>query len=342
MTGYTFEGSWGYVEHEWTATAGTFIFEPAGETHTLVVRPEAVDVGPAWQGAHAAGALDSDLIGLPSSRPTVLVLRLFQPHTTIYEYEYMALSPEQIAQFHRDGHLVVSQLLDADAVNALRKRTEDIAAGRTAFPSASIEFEPDARNQAPHINNLRKLNECARHDEVFLRHAKHPAILGVVADLLGEDIKLFGDQLFLKPPGGIEKTYHQDSPYFPIEPMSLVSSWVALDDATIDNGCLWVVPGSHQAGALAHSEVWMVGDRQDMCVPDSAFDRSAERPVLMKAGDVSFHHSLLLHRSGPNLTQQRRRGMATHYMSARSRWTDPHKPQPDYLLLQGREYPGCV
>ena len=86
----------------------------------------------------------------------------------------------------------------------------------------------------------------------------------------------------------------------------------------------------------------MVGDRQDQKVPDAEIDLDREKPILLKAGDCSFHHSLLLHRSGPNQTDTRRRGLATHYMSARSRWTGAPEDQPDYPLLKGRAYPDCV
>jgi phytanoyl-CoA hydroxylase len=254
----------------------------------------------------------------------------------------MKLSQEQIAQFHEKGYIVVEDLLSVDQVEVLRQRVADIAEGRTNYPEECIEYEPGANDQVPPIDRLRKLNSCAQHDQVFLDHAHHTAILDVAESLLGPDLKLYGDQMFLKPPGGMEKTYHQDSPYFTIEPMDLVSSWVAMDDVTVENGCLWVVPGSHKGGALDHSEVWMVGERQDMTIRETAFDRSVEEPIVMKAGSCSFHHSLLLHRSGPNKTPHRRRGLATHYMSAQSRWTGALEDKPDYLLLRGREYSGCV
>ncbi len=254
----------------------------------------------------------------------------------------MKLSTDQVAQFREKGYIVVEDLLSGDEVGLLRQRVADIAAGRTDFPVEKIEYEPGISAQTPPIDRLRKLNECARQDQVFLNHARHPAILDVAESLLGPDLKLFGDQMFLKPPGGMEKTYHQDSLYFKIEPMALVSSWVAMDDVTLENGCLWVVPGSHKSGPLDHSEVWMVGERRDMTIPETAFDRGSEEPIVMKAGSCSFHHSLLLHRSGANETTQRRRGLATHYMSARSRWTGAPQDKPDYLLLRGHEYEGCV
>jgi ectoine hydroxylase-related dioxygenase (phytanoyl-CoA dioxygenase family) len=254
----------------------------------------------------------------------------------------MKLNEDQISQFHRDGYILVEGLLSESEVEALRQRVEDIATGTKDFPEERLEYEPGAEKNERRMESLRKINQGAGCDEVLSAHSRHPAILDVIESLLGPDIKRFGDQLFVKPPGGVEKPYHQDSPYFKIEPMALVSSWVALDDVTLENGCLYFVPGSHVDGALAHSEDWEVGDRRDMKIPDSAIELAKETPITMKAGDVSFHHSLLLHRSGPNKTQQFRRGYATHYMSCRSRWTGEPDKKPDYLLLRGAEYEGCV
>ena len=158
---------------------------------------------------------------------------------------------------------------------------------------------------------IRKINRCAECDEVFLALATNSRILDIVESLIGPDIKLFGSQCFMKPPGGIEKPYHQDSAYFSIEPRDLVTCWTALDDATIANGCLWVIPGSHRIGLLDHDQPWNVGDRVDMQVRDEQIDYSREVPNELKAGNCSFHHSMLLHRSGPNKTQtsRTRRGL---------------------------------
>ncbi len=258
----------------------------------------------------------------------------------------MRLTSEQVSRFEEDGVLVVEDMISAEEVTELRQRTKEIACGRVDFPLDKIEFEPGAEKLGREIRNLRKINHPSGSDGFFLDHARKPALLTAVTSLLGPDIKLYGDQLFVKPPGGIEKTYHQDSPYFKIEPMALVTAWIALDDVTLDNGCMWVIPGSQRNGALDHSEPWRVGDRLDMRIPDSAIAKTAavngERPITMRAGGCSFHHSLILHRSGPNRTPHFRRGMATHYMTARSRWTGVPEDKPDYPLLMGREYPGCV
>jgi ectoine hydroxylase-related dioxygenase (phytanoyl-CoA dioxygenase family) len=145
----------------------------------------------------------------------------------------------------------------------------------------------------------------------------------------------------MKQPGGIVKPYHQDSYYFTIEPMELVTCWTALDDVTLENGCMWVIPGSHRKGIIDHED-WFIGDRPDKQIPEEAIERERETAIVMSAGSASFHHSVLLHRSAANRSDRPRRGLAVHYMSARSKWTHPELPKPDYMLLRGREFPECV
>lgn len=247
-----------------------------------------------------------------------------------------------VTPYQRNGFVTVSGLLTSEALATIRQRMDDIASGRTAaFPPELIEFEPAADGTSDQ-SAVRKINQCAERDEVFMAHAANSRILDIVAALIGPDIKLFGSQCFMKPPGGIEKPYHQDSAYFTIEPHELVTCWTALDDATIDNGCLWVIPGSHLGGLLDHDQPWRVGTRVDMQVRDEQIDYTREVPNELQAGSCSFHHSMLLHRSGPNKTRSPRRGLAVHYMSSRSRWTHPTQPTPRYVLLRGQEYAGCV
>jgi ectoine hydroxylase-related dioxygenase (phytanoyl-CoA dioxygenase family) len=245
------------------------------------------------------------------------------------------------AQYERDGYCVVPDLVPAARVAAIKARLTEIADGRASFPEAKIEYEPGAEHERS-LATLRKINNPSRHDAFFLEHARSPELLAVVEQLLGPDIKLFSDQVFMKPPGGVEKTFHQDSAYFHIEPTALVTAWLAIDDVTLENGCLWVIPGSHRGGIHDHSEKWQVGDRVDMKVPEKLIDRGREVALTMSAGSCSFHHSVLLHRSGPNRTTSARRGMATHYMSARSLWSGSPDEQPEYELLRGREYAGAV
>ena len=241
-------------------------------------------------------------------------------------------------RYEEEGYLVVEDLLTEQEPQQLHQRTIAIAEGRVDFPPENIELEPGADQR--NAKTVRKINGCAENDPVFLAHAENERILDLVETLIGPDVKLFGSQTFMKPPGGVEKPYHQDSAYFSIEPMALVTCWAALDDVTLENGCMWVVPGSQYLGVLDHSESWQIGDRMDKRVPESAFAQFKEVPIAMEAGSCSFHHSLILHKSNANQTRHSRRGCAVHYMSAKSRWTHPSLPKPDYKLLRGREYPG--
>ena len=238
--------------------------------------------------------------------------------------------------YRQSGFLICENLLSAEETQVLRDRTRDVAEGKVSFPENDIELEPGVSTR--NLETLRKLNRCAANDPVFLAHAKNARILDIVEQLIGPDIKLYDSQCFMKPPGGVEKPYHQDSAYFNIAPMDLVTCWTALDDVTTENGCMWVIPGSHRDGLVEHAD-WFVGDRKDKQVPQQLLELSKESPIVMPAGSCSFHHSLLLHKSAANRSVNPRRGLAVHYVSAKSRWT---KPAPKLALLRGREYSGCV
>jgi phytanoyl-CoA hydroxylase len=245
-------------------------------------------------------------------------------------------------EYVRDGFAIVEDMLTPDELAELSERITEVAEGRAAgFPEKDIEYEP-GRNATRSVYSIRKINRCAENDSVFMKHAGNSKVLDAVETLIGPDIKLFGSQFFMKPPGGIEKPYHQDSAYFTIEPLSLVTCWIAVDNVTLDNGCMWVIPGSHLSGIIDHSQEWDVGGRKDMQVPDEKIDLTREVPIPLRAGSCSFHHSVLLHRTGRNETNTSRRGLAIHYMSSRSRWTHPTIPKPSYALLRGKEYPDCV
>ena len=126
---------------------------------------------------------------------------------------------------------------------------------------------------------------------------------------------MYGDQLFMKSPvTGTAQPWHQDSASWrDIFPMDLVTAWTAIDDATLDNGCLRFVPGTHRWGMLS-------GQRLSHFIDDLETERWPAVPVPVRAGGISFHHSLTLHTS-KNTSPTRRRAYAIHYMRASS-WKD--------------------
>lgn len=254
----------------------------------------------------------------------------------------MKLSAQQVEQFWQDGVLIVENLLNEQDVATLRARAEWVATGQaTHIAQDRLQVEPSVTAGAMGADNyadsLRKMSHLAFCDAVFAEHACNPKILDVIESLLGSDLKLYQDQLFMKPPRiGSRQRYHQDAPLgFYIDPPSMVTCWAALDDATIENGCLWMLPGTHQFGVIEKTK-WEEYEQLSL-----AGELPAERPIELKAGSCSFHHGLILHCSRLNMSDKRRRGYATHYVSAHCRYTgDP--AQNDALLVRGSAQPGCI
>jgi ectoine hydroxylase-related dioxygenase (phytanoyl-CoA dioxygenase family) len=252
------------------------------------------------------------------------------------------LTAEQRAQYERDGYLVFERLFEQEEMDRLLSRLEDLVAGRVAQPEGiHMQVEPavqrgESAAQSPQ-NALRKVEGLVAHDPVFYAFATAPRLLDRVADLVGPDIKLFRDALMMKPAHhGSAKPYHQDSAYWSIDPPELVSCWTALDDATLENGCMRVIPGSHRWGTLEHQHL------ADYQVDENRLDRSGEVAVPLAAGGCLLFHSLLLHATSPNSSPRPRRAMINSYMSARARFTGPAERKPPFLLLRGREYAGAV
>lgn len=254
----------------------------------------------------------------------------------------MKLAAPQVEQFWQDGFLIVENLLDEQELATLRAHADWVASGQATHITADrLQVEPGvAAGQAQattYADSLRKMSHLAFSDPIFATHARNPKILDVIESLLGPDLKLYQDQLFMKPPRiGSRQRYHQDAPLgFYIEPPAMVTCWAAFDDATIENGCLWMLPGTHQFGVIEKSK-WEEYENLSL-----AGQLPAERPIELKAGSCSFHHGLILHCSRVNLTDKRRRGYATHYVSAHCRYTgDP--AQNDAMLVRGAAQSGCI
>lgn len=251
----------------------------------------------------------------------------------------------QAETFWEDGFVKVPDLLTAEEVAALNERTDAILAGRSPFPQEFIHVEPDQTgNPVAHVDRalvVRKISNPCLKDDRFYQLLSHPHVLRVANGVLGPDVKLLYDQMLCKPAKyGSAKPYHQDSPYWPVEPMELMTMWIALDDATEENGCMRYLRGSHKNGALPHDESegyhrmpegWrdLPGSPEEITLP-------------IPAGSAICHHSLTLHETAPNRSWNRRRALSIVFMRATSRWTSTTAPKPNFLGLTGQSFPDCV
>jgi ectoine hydroxylase-related dioxygenase (phytanoyl-CoA dioxygenase family) len=131
-------------------------------------------------------------------------------------------------------------------------------------------------------------------------------LLGVCADLIGPDVRLYWDQAVYKKPGTAAPfPWHQDNGYAYLEPQQYLTCWIALTDATEENGCPWVVPGLHTMGTLRHH----VSDTGLVC-----FDRTDEAvPAPVRAGGMVVFSSLTPHSTGPNRTDAVRKAYIVQY-----------------------------
>ena len=253
------------------------------------------------------------------------------------------LTDQQLGDFWRDGFLIVEDVVDPELIDRMGRRADLIASGKAPnIPDEFINLEKqfqgggyDDRTKA-----VRKMSQLARHDEVLTEHACSSSVVDIIADLLcTDDLKLYNDQLFMKPAfHGAAQDWHQDSQAWRnMFPMDLVTAWTAIDEATIENGCLWMATGSHRWG--------MVPEQVKNEIEALFEDDWPTAPIELRPGSVSFHHSLTYHTSSPNRTPNRRRGYATHYMRARTWYDEEIRARPDllpFVSIRGREFSGCV
>jgi hypothetical protein len=242
-----------------------------------------------------------------------LVSDLFRYPTTAAEWEPYKLTEDQIAFFKEQGYLSNIKLLEEWQVNALN---EELAAiidphhpGNELFYEFHSNESADPNAVLFHALGAWRLTP-GFHDVLW-----NPAFVMAASQLLGnQPVRFWHDQLFYKPAkhGGVV-AWHQDYSYWTRTiPMQHLTCWTGLDDATVDNGCMYYVPRSHQWGLLDKPE--LAGDMEGLM----AYLTSAQKeefkpiPIEMKKGYGSFHHPLLVHGSYENKSERPRRAFVVN------------------------------
>ena len=152
------------------------------------------------------------------------------------------------------------------------------------------------------------------------KYLSDSAIVDVLIRVIGPNVKCMQSMLFIKSAGKPGQAWHQDEDFIPTRDRSLTGAWIAIDDATVDNGCLWVIPGSHKPGILwpmhAHTDARFDCTHESVGFPYTDEDAI---PVEVPAGAIVFFNGYTLHRSFPNQRASGyRRVLVNHYMSAES------------------------
>lgn len=260
-----------------------------------------------------------------------------------------SLSAEQVEAFRRDGFLAFRDVLTPEEtvgacealtqlVRRVARETSDRSGTFWMQPGSRLflQFESEVQEGADEDTielQVRKLMYFAdEHPHLGYLAGGHPNIIAVVEGLLGAKARLFQDLALVKPPFiGSEKPWHQDNAYFSIAPLDAVCGvWIALDDATVENGCMHVLPGCHR-------EVRKHIHDRDCEIPAAALPLDRVQAIEIPAGGALFFAGMLPHQTPPNTSPHRRRALQFHFRSARSRVL----PRKKYDTLF-REYNGMT
>ena len=232
------------------------------------------------------------------------------------------LTKAQVDTFHKQGFLQEIPMLDGPQTDALRERMFAVMEGQS-------EKSPEANRNLLGADSERVVIQIVNiweADDLFRAHLYTPGICEAVADLMRTDtVRVWHDQIQYKPPKvGGPTDWHQDHPYWPIiQPADLVSAWMALDDADVENGCMWMVPGSHRWGPHKGGTIGTNPDDFSPMPDLNQLPTGAKVelvPCPVKKGHVMFHHCLTWHGSPPNLSHRGRPAIAVHYMPGYTRY----------------------
>ncbi len=223
--------------------------------------------------------------------------------------------------FVDNGYYVGEGLASAAELAALK--TDLVKLARGGYPCKSLVPLPDSLNDREVLENILCIHQPHYVSPVMRAFTEHPRIRDVLTRITAAhlahwdgSVKCMQTMLFVKPPGKQGQAWHQDERYIPTRDRSLIGAWIAIDDATIENGCLWVMPGSHRTGYLFPTRAHNQDDEYDFADQAHGFDESKAVPVEVKAGSVVFFNGYLLHKSLKNRSQVFRRALVSHYMNA--------------------------
>ena len=228
---------------------------------------------------------------------------------------------EQVKFFVENGYLVVPDLISQDELEELKQDTVTLAKG--GYPAQGLESLPKHLSDEEILQHILCIHQPHFVSPVMEKYVKHPKLCGVLSQITAAhlpywdgSVKCMQSMLFVKPPGFQGQAWHQDEIYIPTRDRSLIGAWIAMDDATLQNGCLWVLPGSHRTGYLYPQREHNNPEEFDFAGESHGFDESGEVPVEVKAGAVVYFNGYLLHRSRKNRSHVYRRVLVNHYCNA--------------------------
>lgn len=221
------------------------------------------------------------------------------------------------AQYEHDGYVVVKGVVDAALVEEARNHVDWL-----------LEKNPDKRPE--------ELGHTLMQDDPFwVRLVSDDRLLDVAEQFVGSNIALFASHYIAKPPfEGQPVLWHQDGSFWPLEPMEVVTLWLAIDASTPENGCLQVIPGTHRMSLQPLRRRTDVANVLESEVDPELVDESQAVDVVLAPGDMSIHNPNLIHGSRANASPKWRRALTIRYIPTSTRIVSD-EPWPSAFLLRG-------
>jgi len=235
--------------------------------------------------------------------------------------------------YRHDGYLTVNGVFGADEMDAVVRDIEQWGeAFLSRLPQSQRAWYLDGGVKARAV--LRKLDNPHVHREAVRALARDPRLVRHVESVLGAGVSVYFSQIFFKAPeGGGPKPAHQDNFYFgPTDIDGVVTAWIALDDATLENGCLYFGDGSNVGPVYPHFAP--EGEPFNLQLPAAVLGGQPMTPAPVKKGGVSFHHGNTFHQSGPNHSMKWRRACALHYVRNDVEFATPALPYDTALKFK--------
>ena len=224
--------------------------------------------------------------------------------------------------YQREGYVICRAVLDDTLVSEAGAHVDWLLARH-----------PDLRPERLH-------HRLVWRDAFWVRLLRDDRVLDCVEQIIGPDIALFASHYIAKPPAdGLAVLWHQDGSYWPIEPMEVVTAWLAINPSTPRNGCMRVIPGSHTMelkGVRAREDTPSVLASE---MPGEFVDESNAVDVVLQPGDLSLHHPRLVHGSAANTSATWRKGLTMRYVPTTTRINRP-ADEVESILMRGAPVPG--
>ena len=258
------------------------------------------------------------------------------------------LTPEERSSWEENGYFVRYDVFTKEENDYIGRIADDIAEGKREFPEYHIfknALVGDGKVEAQGVYAMHNIQYVSCNCEEFLERTRDPRLTDPVVDILGPDILGLNNLYIWKPPKiSLGFPWHQDKWYFnlQIKTGTTVATWTAIDSADKENGCLYVIPGSHKFEVHDHEK--LEGTQQGEFRQAQGVRDEDGVAVEVPAGAVIWFNSQILHKSTDNHSDRFRRANVAHYMRADGEWISPqaiNEKRPP-MWISGKTYPGMA